>query len=187
MWLAHVLTLSRVPLAALFWLVATSPTQSMIVLGIAAATDLADGPVARHAQRRGATGRVAELGAWLDPLCDKLFAAVVLTALAVQLDTPLVILALIAARELIVVPLVLVYRLSPLRRRFDHDFHAAPAGKVATAAQLVGVAAVILRVPGIAAVAAVVGILGLIAAAGYVVRVAHEVAAARKLPPTAPA
>jgi cardiolipin synthase (CMP-forming) len=173
-WLAHALTLSRVPLAAVFWVVASRPTAALVVLGAAALTDLADGPIARRARRRGASGRFADAGAWLDPMCDKLFAVVVLVALAVHLDTPIAILALIAAREIIVVPLVLAYRVSALRHRYHHDFHAAPVGKVATAAQLVGVAAILLGVPGIAVVAVVVAALGLIAAFSYLARAAYQ-------------
>ena len=177
MWLAHVLTLSRVPLAVLFWLAATRPVWAIAVLGVAAATDLIDGSVARRAHRRGATGPWARAGAWLDPLCDKLFALAVLGALAVRLDVSLPMLALIGARELVLVPVAIVYRLSPLRRRFRYDFHSVPAGKHATIAQFVAVAAIVLALPGAWVLAVIAACSGLYAAARYIERGVRQLAA----------
>lgn len=172
-WLAHALTVVRIPLAVAFWLSAADPARAAAVLGVAATTDLLDGSVARLARRRGADPRTADLGAWLDPACDKLFAAVVLVALAVQLGTSWGLIALIGARELVVVPLVIVYRLGPVRRRYRHDFRAAPIGKVTTAAQFVAIAAIVLDAPGRVALAVAAAALGVAAAAEYVARAVH--------------
>ncbi|MBZ0238064.1 MAG: CDP-alcohol phosphatidyltransferase family protein, partial [Deltaproteobacteria bacterium] len=60
MWLAHALTVIRLPLAALFWVLATRPPYAAAVIAAAALTDMLDGRVARRALRRGAAGRVAE-------------------------------------------------------------------------------------------------------------------------------
>ena len=180
MWLAHALTVIRLPLAALFWVLATRPPYAAAVIAAAALTDMLDGRVARRALRRGAAGRVAEAGAWLDPLCDKLFAVTVLAALAVRVGTPLWVLALVGARELVVGPLALVYRLTPLHRRYHWDFHASRAGKHATVAQFVAVGALAVAAPGAVVLATVAALFGLAAAADYVRRAARLVVAAQE-------
>jgi len=171
MWLAHLLTLARIPLAIAFWLVASRPVWAAAVIGLAAATDLVDGGVARRARRHGG-GRVrwAGAGAWLDPLCDKTFAIVVLVALAVKRDVDVGLLLLIGTRELVLVPLALVYRLTPLHARFHLDFRAAPAGKAATVAQFIAIGALILEVPGAPLLAVAAAIAGLYAAGRYLAR-----------------
>lgn len=170
MWGAHALTLSRLPLAAMFWFVADQPRLAVVVLAIAALTDLFDGRVARWARRRGARGRIAEVGAWLDPLCDKLFAVTVLTALALRADAPVALLFLIGARELIVGPLTIAYWLTPAHRRPRYDFRASPAGKVATASQFIAVGAIVLDLAAALPLAFAAAILGVYAAAGYLDR-----------------
>ena len=65
---ADAVTLLRIPLAILFPLV-TSTTERLVVLGLAAASDLGDGWMAR---RFGGS----RIGAVLDPIADKLFVAV---------------------------------------------------------------------------------------------------------------
>ena len=78
--LPNLLTLLRVPLAALIWV---APANALWLLGLmvlAAVSDWADGFFARRA------GLSPEgLGAWLDPLCDKLFILSVLIAIAYSL------------------------------------------------------------------------------------------------------
>ena len=79
MWLAHALTLSRIPLGlALLWLWG-DPAWSLALLALGAATDAADGTVARWARRKGLGG--PDIGGWLDPAVDKLFVAMVLVAI----------------------------------------------------------------------------------------------------------
>ena len=172
MWLAHLLTVVRIPLAAVFWLVATRPLWALVVLAIAAATDVLDGRVARRARRLGATGTLAELGAWLDPLCDKVFAITVLLALGVRLHVPVIELLLIGAREAILVPLVIVYLATPLRRRFRYDFRSAPAGRYATIGQFLAVTAIVLDVSFAGIFVVLAAALGLYAAARYIERAA---------------
>jgi len=65
---ADAVTLVRIPLAVIFPL-DNDPTVRLIVLGLAAATDLGDGWLAR---RFGGS----RIGAVLDPIADKLFVAV---------------------------------------------------------------------------------------------------------------
>jgi cardiolipin synthase len=170
MWLANVLTVARIPLAVAFWLVATRPLWAASVLGVAAVTDLVDGRVARRARRRAPqTGRWADAGAWLDPLCDKVFTIAVLTALAVRLDVGIGLLLLIGTRELLLVPLALVYRLT-LHERFRYDFRSVPAGKRATVAQFVAILAILFEAPGATLVTIGAAIVGLDATARYLAR-----------------
>ena len=78
--LADALTLSRLPLAVLF-LVIHPPHLRLLILAVAAATDLLDGFLAR---RIGSS----RFGAVIDPVADKLFmlAAFVVVALSRQLQ-----------------------------------------------------------------------------------------------------
>lgn len=62
------ITLLRIPLAVVFPVVTSTPVR-LVVLGLAAATDLGDGFVAR---RFGSS----RIGAVLDPIADKLFVAI---------------------------------------------------------------------------------------------------------------
>ena len=64
---ADVLTLARLPLAVAFPLTSSSAWR-LAILGIAGATDLLDGPLAR-------TFGGSRFGAVLDPVADQLFMA----------------------------------------------------------------------------------------------------------------
>lgn len=77
--LADLLSLVRLPLALLFLLL-PDPWERLLVLAIAAATDLLDGAIAR---RIGSS----RFGAFIDPVADKLFmlAAFVVVALSQRL------------------------------------------------------------------------------------------------------
>lgn len=170
MWFAHALTLSRIPLAlALVW-VWGDPGWSAALIALAAVSDAADGRVARWAKRRGGTG--PDIGGWLDPAVDKLFVAVVLAAIWAHthdLAHDLLVIALVGARELVLVPLLAVY----LMRRTPHRVLRADVfGKTATVAQFVALC-VIAVAPGYALPAAcVAAVLGLAAAGHYVVKAA---------------
>jgi cardiolipin synthase len=179
MWIAHLLTVSRVPLALAFWPIAAQPAMATAVLAAAAATDLVDGRVARWARAHGATGRVATLGAWLDPVCDKIFAVLVLAAIAVELHAPLAILALIGARELVVGPAAIVYRVTSLHRRFPYE-GAATIGKLATATQFLAIGALVLHLAAALALAMLAAALGLAAAAAYLRRAIRPVGPASR-------
>jgi phosphatidylglycerophosphate synthase len=166
-WFAHALTLSRIPLGLALWWAWGDPARSVAILVLAGLTDTADGRIARAAQRRGAAG--PDIGGWLDPAVDKLFVAIVLAAVwfhaSARLAHPAVVIALIGARELVLVPLVAVYL---ARRRPHRPLHADMFGKLATIAQLIALCVIALA-PGYALPAAVVaGVLGLVAAGHYI-------------------
>lgn len=173
MWLAHALTLSRIPLAAALWWAWGDPAWSIGLVVVAAITDAADGRVARWAKRRGARG--PDIGGWLDPAADKLFVAVVLAAIWIHGGRPGVI-ALVGARELVLVPLTAVY----LALRIPHrPLRADRFGKLATVAQFLALC-VIAACPAWAMPAALVAAgLGLAAAAHYVVTALRDAHAGR--------
>lgn len=153
-WLAHALTLARIPLAALF--VALPDARLGIVIA-AALTDALDGSVARYAKRHGATSTA---GDWLDPACDKLFVAVCLVASAPSW----VFVALVLTRELLLLPFVPFWH-------FPRK--AAPLGKLATDIELVTIGSLV--VPGISSsislgLAVATSICGAAAAGDYLHR-----------------
>lgn len=164
MWLAHALTLSRIPIAiGLVWAYGDA-AWSVALVALAAITDAADGNVARWMQRRGRT--TPAIGGWLDPLVDKLFVAIVLVVIWVR-SGELLVICLVGARELALLPLVAVYF---ARRRPVGELHADWIGKLATIAQFIALA-VAVSVPQWALVAAgVAAVLGLAAVGHYIAR-----------------
>jgi phosphatidylglycerophosphate synthase len=144
--LPNLLSLSRLPLGGVFW-VALGPTATPLhaglalgVMALAAVTDMLDGNIAR---RRGVS--TAGMGSWLDPICDKLFVGAVLAALHFQRGVPLWLLAVIVARELMQLPIVVVYRLFPtLRHWLRYDFRASHLGKAATIIQFLAIGCLVM-------------------------------------------
>src|SRR5690242_11415311 len=139
MWLADALTLVRIPLALVFALTyGGGPAVPAIVIALAAASDLADGRVARRARRRrGIPPTAPSRGDWLDPIADKLFVVVVAATIVAHDHPPLAVVALVLARELFYLPLAALAGLGLIRRPPRRELRAAPIGKIATAAQLV--------------------------------------------------
>lgn len=164
MWLAHALTLSRLPLAAGLVLAYGHTAWAVILVGLAAASDAADGRVARAMKRRGSTG--PDIGGWLDPLVDKIFVVIVLATIWWHTRT-LGVIALIAARELLMIPLALGYLVT---RRRPVRLRAETLGKAATIAQFVACAVAIAAPPYAWPLAIVAAALGLAALVDYIRR-----------------
>ena len=170
--LPNLLSLSRLPLGGVFW-VALGPTPTMTnavlaigVMALAAVTDVLDGTIAR---RRGMS--TAGMGSWLDPICDKLFVGAVLAALYFKRGVPLWLLAVIVARELMQLPMVLVYRAFPtLRHWLRYDFRASHLGKTATIVQFLAIGSLVMGWPAAIPFAWGAFGLGLVALADYVRR-----------------
>ncbi|MBA2540894.1 MAG: CDP-alcohol phosphatidyltransferase family protein [Deltaproteobacteria bacterium] len=166
MWPAHLLTLSRIPIAIGLWWV--TGLWAVALVGLAALTDTLDGNLARWLRRRGHTR--PDIGGWLDPVVDKLFVLIVVIALSRTVD-PLV-LILLATREILLIAVAIFY----LARRVGiRDLHADALGKAATIAQFVALAIVLalnsrqesrFQEWGLAA-AAFAGVLGFAAAIHY--------------------
>ena len=165
MWLANALTLSRIPLACLVWLTYSDREWTLALVAVAALTDALDGTIARRARARGQHGTAGE---WLDPAADKIFVVVVLAAAVAYGDASLGLVALVCARELVLLPLAAVYRLHGPRR--PHAFQADALGKATTIAQLAAVVSLVMRQPFAPALAVLAGGLGVAAAAHYVGR-----------------
>jgi phosphatidylglycerophosphate synthase len=164
LWIAHALTLSRIPLGmALVYAYGNAPL-AVALIGIAALTDTLDGNVARALQRRGHTEPA--IGGWLDPLIDKVFVAIVLGVIWYHARDLHVIL-LIGARELFVLPLAAFYL---AKHRPIREVHADTLGKAATVAQFIAVAVVIGHPPWALAAAIVTATLGAITGVHYVAR-----------------
>lgn len=162
-WLAHALTLSRIPLAIALWWLWGEPYPSAAIVLVAALTDTADGRLARRAKARGATG--PDIGGWLDPAVDKLFVLIVCAALYAH-TRRLELIALLGAREIVLVPLIAVY----LARRVPHrPLRADVLGKAATVAQFIALCVIAIAPAAALPAAAVAAALGLAAAVHYVI------------------
>jgi cardiolipin synthase len=168
MWFADALTLSRIPLALVFWWTYGNAAASVAVVALAALTDAVDGRVARHFKhRRGLPGNAPSRGDWLDPIADKLFVLAVVATIAVHehADVPWAVFALIVARELFFVPLALLSALRVVKRPPRRELRAAPIGKVATIAQFCAIGALLLApaaAPALAVMAAVTGVAAIV-------------------------
>jgi len=175
MWIAHALTLSRVPLAVALWWLWGDPVWSAALVIVAALTDTADGRVARWARRRGSRG--PDIGGWLDPAIDKLFVLIVLAAVWAHTHQ-LWVIALVGARELVLLPLLAVYLTRRTPGSAPRPLRADTLGKGATVAQFIALCVIALA-PGYAVPAAVAtAMLGLAAAAHYIVVAARDAHAA---------
>ena len=173
MWIAHALTLSRIPIAIALWWLWSEPWWAAGLVALAALTDTLDGRVARWAKRRGSRG--PDIGGWLDPAIDKVFVAIVCAAGWAHTRRPELI-ALIGARELVLVPLLAIY----LARRVPHPPIRADAfGKIATVAQFIALCVIALAPEAALPAAAVTAALGLTAAVHYVVAALRDAHAAR--------
>jgi cardiolipin synthase len=101
---------------------------ALIVFGVAGATDLLDGLIARTLSRR------TDLGAWLDPMADKLLlvtTCIVLTipGLGLVNRLPLWLTILIISRDILIVLTVAIINVAVGRREFRPSIY----GKIATA------------------------------------------------------
>src|SRR5437868_334500 len=82
----NLLSLTRVPLALAVWAAPRRRAWVGALLALAGITDVLDGAVARWMRARGRDVGDPRVGEWLDPACDKIFAAS--TALAICVSRP---------------------------------------------------------------------------------------------------
>lgn len=155
----NALTLSRLVLAGLVWLAVSEPGVLLGLMITAAVTDVLDGWLARRLGREGGAG------AWLDPLCDKVFVLSALAAVWVARRPPAWLLPVIGAREILQ-----VLAWAALRGRVRFDFRAARIGKAATVLQFAAVGTILLGLPGVAPWSLAAGVAGTAAAVYYVLR-----------------
>jgi phosphatidylglycerophosphate synthase len=92
----------------------------------------------------------------------------VLAAIIVRRQPPIPLVLLIVTRELVQLPIGLVYRFLPtLHRWLRYDFRASVLGKAATVAQFLAIAALILDHPALRLFALLAFVLGIAAVGDY--------------------
>jgi len=131
---ANQLTLLRlllVPVFALCMLYGL-PGWALVAFVVAGVTDLFDGFIARR------TGQLTTLGAWLDPMADKLlvttmFVMLTMPGLGSVVRLPLWLTVLVLSRDIAIVLTVAIVNLAVARRTFKPTF----LGKVATVVYVV--------------------------------------------------
>ncbi len=132
--LANQLTLLRIMMVPAFVLLVVYGYlgAALITFSIAGATDALDGYLARHADQRTA------LGAWLDPMADKLllvttFIVLTLPGLPLTNHLPIWLTVLLISRDVVIVGVVAVVNLAVGPR----TFRPSVWGKMATATYIV--------------------------------------------------
>lgn len=173
----NLLSFSRIPLAGLLWIAPREPAWTIGVMLTAGLTDVLDGWLVRRARRRrvrahdpGAYAASAARGAYIDGLADKVFFVSTVALLAWTIAPPLWLLAVLALREVLFVPLMLIYGFAPAPLRHRVDFTAGVPGKLATVAQFVAVVLGLLRSGWFQPAAIAAGFLGAVATISYTVR-----------------
>jgi CDP-diacylglycerol--glycerol-3-phosphate 3-phosphatidyltransferase/cardiolipin synthase len=176
--LPNLLSLARLPLAALFVIFGDRPIPALSILFAAGLTDVLDGWLARR------SGRATTTGAVVDPIADKAFALAVVVTLIVHGRLPAWGIPALLTREILEVPLALWIALAPrFRGARLTGARANIPGKLATAVQFGAVLSAVAlpaALPPLLAAAAVAG-----AAAG-VSYWARQLRRAREACPGAP-
>lgn len=175
----NLMSLVRLPMAALVWVAPASLAWVGALLALAALSDLLDGWLAR---RLGVPGE--DLGAWLDPLCDKAFVVSTLVAVWVAFQPPWWLAALAATREVVLLPLVVARFVVPSLRERHLPWKAKSLGKATTVAQFALFLAVLLGQPALWTPLAVASaVLGLGAGVQYLLRARKALAARSDVAP----
>lgn len=159
------LSLARVPLAIAFPFVVDRTPWALAVLAAAGITDVLDGYSARR------LGQVTPTGAALDPVTDKLFVLTVAVTLVASEHFSLLAVLLLSTRELLELPLVVWFALSPGARSARAEKPAANAlGKLATVLQFAAVFSSLLRWSITDIWIGATAVVGVLAALSYWVR-----------------
>lgn len=159
--LPNLFSAARIPLAVAFPFASGNRHLALGVLGLAGLTDLVDGWAARK------LGQATPVGALVDGVADKVFAASVLgTLVGTGMLSPAAAL-LLATRELAELPLALRVLTSKRARLTEIDRKANWLGKIATFLEFTTVLAVISRMPGKSALLGATAMCGALAAAAY--------------------
>jgi CDP-diacylglycerol--glycerol-3-phosphate 3-phosphatidyltransferase/cardiolipin synthase len=159
------LSLARVPLAIAFPFVVEETTWALVVLALAGVSDVLDGYCARR------FGQATPTGAALDPITDKLFVLTVAVTLVVSGHFSLASVLLLSTREILELPLVVWFALSPRARSARAEKPSANVfGKLATALQFGAVFSALLEWPITPIWVGTTAVAGVLAALSYWVR-----------------
>lgn len=176
----NALTLVRVPLAALLWLRPGDRLFLVVLMAVAALTDIVDGAVARRLDpsvRKDPNNP----GAWLDPLADKIFVASLVALVLVFHTPPLTLALLLLVREVMLLPIIVLWALYWRPRGRRVDFRAVWAGKLTTVLQFLAVGAMLFAPAALVALAPLAAIFGALS----VILVARRELGATRAPPKA--
>jgi phosphatidylglycerophosphate synthase len=167
--LADLFSLVRIPLGVVFLFVASRLPLALTVLAAAALSDVLDGWAARR--QRPPADHERHRGDWLDPFCDKVFVAAMLSGIYVVHHPPVKLLVLVVTRELLQSVALAIYKLVPsLRRGPPYNYRAHALGKATTVAQFLTAAALLLDQPLSRPLAVACALLGLATVLVYVNR-----------------
>ena len=157
------LSLARVPLAMMFPLVVDRPAMAIVVLVVAALSDVADGWYARRFHQETPTGRI------LDPITDKVFVAIVVGTLIARGTLSVGNALLIGTRELCELAL-LSYGALAWRGRPRPARSANWLGKIATVLQFGTIVALLTGSPKRTIWLLATAVCGLLAGLSYTFR-----------------
>jgi CDP-diacylglycerol--glycerol-3-phosphate 3-phosphatidyltransferase len=154
----NIITLARLPLAALF-LVADTTTERLTILGIASASDFIDGWLARHFRR------TTRSGALLDPIADKTFMLAALTAFLRTGDLSTGAYFVILSRDLATaIGFLVAWALPGLD---PADFKARMPGKIVTVLQLAAILALSISPQVIRWLVPIIGVASAVSIVDY--------------------
>ncbi len=172
--LPGLLSLARLPLAAVFPSVVGRPALALAVLAAAGVSDVLDGWIARR------SGQVTPTGAVIDAVSDKIFVLTVAVTLVVRQYLSPTDVLLLSTRELGELPLVVWIAASRRGRRLRVENASANVpGKLATTLQFAAATTVLLRWQYVREMVAATAVAGVVAATVYWAR---SVRAARDRP-----
>ncbi len=160
----NLLSLARVPLAAAFLATDAVPAR-VALIGAASLTDVLDGWLARRQQ-------ATRLGALLDPIADKTFVLVAISAFLISGELSSTDYFIILARDFATALGFLVAFLLP--GLDPGNFKARMSGKVVTVLQLATVLALVLQSPQLRALVCMVGAASAWAIIDYTLLLSRE-------------
>lgn len=158
----NLMSLVRLPLAAAAFVARADALVVLALMAVAGLSDALDGWLARRA---GADPRI---GAWLDPVCDKIFVLGVIAGVWLERQPPWYLLVLTATRELLVVPAGIGLFVASRGIGGKIEYRARPSGKATTVAQFAVLGALLFDLDAMALPAAIAAaLLGLTAGVEY--------------------
>lgn len=157
--MAHLISLSRLGLAAAFVWTAPNPPLAVAILCLAGISDWLDGWAARR------LGRPSPVGAILDPVCDRVFILTVLVTLVLVHGLAIWQLAVLVLRD--VANSVGALAIWALRRRRFAELRARRSGKVVTSLQFWTTVHLLLGLPLFGVSLAAVGVASVWALVDY--------------------